>query len=95
MNIGRLHCFVDGWDKASIAFLKSGGFVVSNKVPQVNKETLVMWGRQDRILEPSTATRFEETLPRCTLRWLENAGHVPHLEVPAETAELIDTFLRG
>eukprot|EP01035_Chromulina_nebulosa_P018610 gene18610-24339_t len=31
MRIGRLHCFTDSWERASIDFVKSGGFVVSDK----------------------------------------------------------------
>lgn len=93
MRIGRLHCMVDSWQRASIGFLKSGGFIVSEKVAKVQQETLVLWGRNDKILEPSTADRFEETLQSCTLQWVENAGHVPHLEVPEKTSNYTKEFL--
>jgi hypothetical protein len=32
VNIGRLHCLIKGWDDAAVNFLKSGGFVLSDKV---------------------------------------------------------------
>ena len=93
MRVGKLHCYTDFWERASIDFLRSGGFSPSAKVPLVGQETLVLWGRNDAILEPSTADRFVETLPRCRLQWVEDCGHVPHLEQPALTASYIADFL--
>jgi pimeloyl-ACP methyl ester carboxylesterase len=94
MLIGRLHCLLDTWEDTSVAFLLSGGFIMSEKVAEVNKETLVIWGRNDEILEPSTAFKFQEILPQCKdLRWIEECGHVPHLEKPQETAQAILNFL--
>jgi pimeloyl-ACP methyl ester carboxylesterase len=67
---------------------------VSPSVPLVQQDTLLIWGRNDEILEPSTAFKFVEQLPKCKeLKWIENCGHVPHLEQPAETASAILTFL--
>ena len=37
--------------------------------------------------------QFLETLPDARLRWIEECGHVPHLEKPDETAEAIADFL--
>jgi pimeloyl-ACP methyl ester carboxylesterase len=79
MRCGRLHCFSDTWERASVDFLKSGGFIVSDKVPLVKQKSLIMWGRNDEILEPSTALRFQECLPDSELKWIEDCGHVPHL----------------
>lgn len=93
MLVGRLHCFVETWEDASVSFLKSGGFIVSEKVSRVQQETLVLWGRKDEILEPSTAERFQATLPRNQLQWIEDCGHVPHLEKASETADAILRFL--
>lgn len=93
MRVGKLHCLVDSWEQASVGFLKSGGFVVSDKVARVRQETLLLWGRNDEIIEPSTAQRFVETMPRCRLQWIEECGHVPHLEQPALTARLVNEFL--
>jgi hypothetical protein len=37
--------------------------------------------------------KFIETLPNAQLRWIEECGHVPHLEKPDETADTITAFL--
>ena len=67
---------------------------MSTSVPLVQQETLLIWGRNDEILEPSTANKFVELLPKCKeLKWIENCGHVPHLEQPKETATAILKFL--
>ena len=93
MRVGKLHCYTQSWEDASVNFLRSGGFVVSDKVSRVAQEALLLWGRNDEILEPSTAERFVQTMPRCSLRWIEDCGHVPHLEQPALTSRLVLEFL--
>ncbi|CAB1099693.1 unnamed protein product [Ectocarpus sp. CCAP 1310/34] len=52
VRVGRLHTMCDGWADASLQYMSSGGFAVSTKVSSINQETLVLWGRQDRILDP-------------------------------------------
>jgi hypothetical protein len=37
--------------------------------------------------------KFVEELPNAELQWIEECGHVPHLEQPKETAEAIASFL--
>jgi pimeloyl-ACP methyl ester carboxylesterase len=68
--------------------------VVSENVPKVSKDTLVLWGENDEILDPKTAFMFQEVLKSCSLKLIENCGHVPHLEKPQETAEEILNFIR-
>ena len=93
MLIGRLQCLLPDWEKAAMDFAQSGGFILSDKVSKVKQETLILWGDRDAILEPSSAYRFEEELPRGKLIWVESCGHVPHLEKPDKTAEDIINFI--
>ncbi len=92
MRIGRLHCYMPTWEDASVSFLLSGGFSPSETVKDVMQDTLVLWGESDEILEPSTAAKFEETLPSSTIQWCKS-GHVPHLEQPQQVADAIAQFL--
>lgn len=83
VTVGRMHCLRDGWNEALVDFMKSGGFSPSKLVPQVNVPALVLWGRQDTILDGvEFAPKFVKALPSATLRWIEESGHVPHLEQP-------------
>jgi pimeloyl-ACP methyl ester carboxylesterase len=62
---------------------------------QVQQPALVLWGRQDQILEPKYAAMFEEALPNATLQWIEECGHCAHLEQPTITAASILAFIDG
>lgn len=54
----------------------------------------MVWGTEDRILRlPGAAVRFrEEWVPQAEWLEMEGVGHCPHLDVPADTAELILGF---
>lgn len=89
-----LHLLVPGWQQALITFTKSGGYnFLSKRIGDVAVPTLVLWGRQDKILGTKDAARFEQTIDQCTLIWIEACGHVPHLEKAAECAKHITAFL--
>ncbi|CAM9275757.1 unnamed protein product [Discosporangium mesarthrocarpum] len=95
VRIGRLHVLCDGWAEASLKFMNSGGYNVSSKVPEIETETLVLWGRQDRILDPNLyAQRFQDEMPNAKLVWVEECGHVPHLEQPDMAASAIMSFVK-
>ena len=54
----------------------------------------LLWGRQDRILEKDCPERFMRDLPRATMCFVEECGHVPHLEQPVATRDAILAFAR-
>ncbi|MEL6816238.1 MAG: alpha/beta fold hydrolase [Cyanobacteria bacterium J06598_3] len=89
-----LHLLMPYWSEALIAFTKSGGYnFLSDKISQISMPTLVLWGRQDKILGVKDAARFEADLTNGTLVWIEDCGHVPHLEQAKLTAEQMTNFL--
>ena len=89
-----LHVQMPDWSRALIAFTKSGGYnFLKEKIAQITQETLVLWGRQDQILGIKDAARFEQTLSNGKLVWIEDCGHVPHLEQAEIAAEHIVNFL--
>ncbi|KAL9178717.1 hypothetical protein ACHAXT_003848 [Thalassiosira profunda] len=95
LKVGRLHCLRDGWDDALLSFMQSGGFRPQSKVPKIDVPSLILWGRQDGILEGEEfANKFVEAMPDARLQWIEECGHVPHLEQPEATAGIIAEFLR-
>jgi len=95
MRIGRLHTVTGGWEDAMIGFMNSGGYALSTEVKKMaDKETLVLWGRQDKILPPEQyADKFIQDIPSARLQWVEDCGHVPHLEQPVLTADTIAAFV--
>ena len=90
-----LHTTCPGWQEALIAFTKSGGYnFLSQRIAQVTLPTLVIWGQQDQILGIRDADRFRTTLPKGELVWIDQCGHVPHLEQPKLTAEAMIQFIQ-
>jgi pimeloyl-ACP methyl ester carboxylesterase len=88
-----LHLQCDRWREALIGFTKSGGYGdFGDQLSQISQPALILWGRQDQILGVKDADRFWQLLPQSKLIWVENCGHVPHLEQPQVTAELIRSF---
>lgn len=50
----------------------------------------IVWGTADKVLAwPSAAARFKEELPAADWVVLDGVGHLPQLDVPERTAELI------
>lgn len=89
-----LHLQCPGWKEALIAFTKSGGYnFLTAKIPDIACPTLVIWGRQDKILGTKDARRFERAIPNSKLVWIADCGHVPHLEKPRSTAAAIAPFV--
>ena len=57
--------------------------------------TLVVWGRQDRIVPPICGEQYQRLLPNATLHLLDQCGHLPPLEHPDAFAQLVLDFVDG
>lgn len=57
--------------------------------------TLLLWGRQDRVVPLWVGERLARELPHATLRVIERCGHLPHEEHPDRTLALVGAFLDG
>jgi pimeloyl-ACP methyl ester carboxylesterase len=89
-----LHLEMPNWREALIAFTRSGGYgYLLDLLPKIQQETLILWGKQDRILGTTAAQLFAQKLPNSQLNWIDNCGHVPHLEQAEITAKLIFDFI--
>jgi pimeloyl-ACP methyl ester carboxylesterase len=85
-----LHLQMSEWSLALAAFTRSGGYgFLSDRISEIAAPTKILWGRHDRILGTKDAAKFEQTVKRSKLYWIENCGHVPHLEKSEETAQII------
>jgi pimeloyl-ACP methyl ester carboxylesterase len=54
---------------------------------------LVLWGREDRIAPLPEHSTLRKSLPGAEIQILDQTGHLPHVERPAETAALLTNFL--
>jgi pimeloyl-ACP methyl ester carboxylesterase len=91
---GALHLQMPSWNQALIAFTKSGGYNAFkfDILSQVVQQTLILWGDYDKILGIKDATKFQKAIPHSTLTWIQDCGHLPHLEQPQITAQHILGF---
>lgn len=62
------------------------------KIAQQNKPVLLIWGTEDRTLSTKGAIKLYHIL-HPELLWVENAGHVPHYELPEVVNPRIIDFL--
>jgi pimeloyl-ACP methyl ester carboxylesterase len=93
MRVGRLHTHMPGWTDANVAFMRSGGYSLSQRLKDVACPALVVWGRQDEILSTDYAQRFLDVLPDARLVWVEECGHVPALEQPQRLLDAVAEFV--
>lgn len=62
-------------------------------LPQLSVPALVIWGRQDRVLDVSSCEVMRPLLPGAEFEVFENTGHLPMLERPAQSAARYRRFL--
>jgi pimeloyl-ACP methyl ester carboxylesterase len=64
-------------------------------LPRVTNATLIVWGREDRIVPVACGEQYQRLLPNATLTVLERCGHLPPLEQPEAFTRLVLDFLGG
>ncbi|WKD85947.1 hypothetical protein KCTC32516_01296 [Polaribacter huanghezhanensis] len=80
--IDRAKMDFDFDDKANLEKLKS-----------IKTETLLLWGENDVWIPVDNGKRMDSLLPNSKLVILENSGHVPMEENPAESLAVLKEFL--
>lgn len=61
---------------------------------QLQTPTLILQCDEDMIAPISVGNYMHRTLPRSTLRIIENVGHCPHLSQPSASADAMDEFFK-
>src|SRR5207245_10958272 len=64
-------------------------------LPGVVTPTLLVWGPEDAITPIECGEIYQRAIPRSRLVVIENCGHMPEMEKPAEFATLVENFLAG
>jgi pimeloyl-ACP methyl ester carboxylesterase len=65
---------------------------VAARLGRIHRPSLIVWGREDRVVPMADAQRLARDLTGARLSILE-AGHAPHEEQPAAFAQLLATFI--
>jgi len=66
---------------------------LKKRIHRVKAPTLLVWGKDDRLVPPVYAREFAGRLPASRVEMVDRAGHLPHLEQPATVAPLVRDFL--
>ncbi|MEK9713599.1 MAG: alpha/beta hydrolase, partial [Thalassolituus sp.] len=62
---------------------------------KVEMPALIMWGKEDRVLDVSAVEAFKQIIPQAAVTIYEEVGHVPMLEIPEESAMTVAAFING
>ncbi len=66
---------------------------INERVPLIATPTLIIWGREDRIIPLKHALYAEQVIPGARLHVFEECGHLPNLEKPNEFNAIVTDFL--
>jgi pimeloyl-ACP methyl ester carboxylesterase len=66
---------------------------LKKRIHRVRMPTLLVWGKEDRIVPLVYAEEFARQIPGARVETVDQAGHAPHLEQPETVARLIQRFL--
>lgn len=67
---------------------------VAARLHDLTMPVLLIWGRNDRITPPEIAETFWKLLPTATLHFVDQCGHAPMIEQPAQFNTLLLAFLQ-
>lgn len=93
LRIGGLHCYQPGWTQATEDMVRSEGYCLKHRIPEIDLPTLVLWGEHDRVLPKQDASMFEQTIRNCRLQIIKECGHSPHIEKPMLVSDAILDFI--
>jgi pimeloyl-ACP methyl ester carboxylesterase len=87
---GAKHAFKSAFDGSVYTKMGAGRLkqIAENRIP-----TLIIWGRQDRLIPLHYFQAFHEAIPSSSVVIVEDAGHAPFAEKPAVVCELLHRFL--
>jgi pimeloyl-ACP methyl ester carboxylesterase len=60
-----------------------------DRLHRVTAPTVVIWGREDRIVPVAHARRWQELIADVRLELIDDAGHLPHVEQPERVVEIL------
>lgn len=68
---------------------------LDERLGQIAAPAWVMWGTEDQLVHPSAAQVWADGLPHATVTEYDGIGHMPMLEIPAQSAADYRRFLDG
>jgi pimeloyl-ACP methyl ester carboxylesterase len=69
------------------------GYDIRDRLGEIEVPTLIVWGRDDRVVPVAAAYGYRRGIPGSRLVIFERTGHLPQLERPARFNRLVEEFL--
>lgn len=66
---------------------------MTNDLPKMDTNTLIIWGKQDVVTPPNVAEEFNSLLPNSELSWIDKCGHAPMMEHPKDFNIIMENWL--
>jgi pimeloyl-ACP methyl ester carboxylesterase len=64
-----------------------------NRLHRITASTLIVWGRQDRLVPVRYASEFAELIADSKVAVIDECGHLPQIEQFTQTADIVVDFL--
>ena len=95
----RAQRFNDFWNREGnlqqiMNMVGSKKYLDENLIKQVACPTLIVWGKQDKIINVKYANRFHNDIEKSQLVIYDNCGHVPMIEKPKEVKTEVEKFFQ-
>jgi len=69
-------------------------YATPERLAAINSPTLILWGDQDNLIEPSNAQLFGDAIAGSQVVMFENVGHIPQEEHAGESARVVREFMQ-
>ncbi len=66
---------------------------LKKRIHRVTAPTLLIWGKDDRLVPPVYADEFTRRIPGARLQTVDGAGHAPQVEQPEAVARMVRDFV--
>ncbi len=80
-------------ERALVSLRRFGVFGLDGRLAQLPNNTLVVWGKMDRLLDVTAVERIESEAPHVKIAVIDGCGHLPYMDAPEHTMRAIRSFL--
>ena len=67
---------------------------MANDIPNLEHQTCLIWGAEDKVTPPHVAEEFHKLLPNSELNWIKKCGHAAMWEHPKPFSEIVLKWLK-
>jgi pimeloyl-ACP methyl ester carboxylesterase len=67
---------------------------LKKRIHRLSAPSLIVWGKQDALVPPVYAEEFASRMSDARIEYVDNAGHLPHLEQLEHVSGVITEFLK-